>query len=174
MRIHPRQPQLPLSTGVSSGIRFSGEPQDKGLSAERTPENKTVIFYDGECPICQRGKKILESVDHTGRFALVPLQSPLVPEKYPELSLEAMRKTMHILTSDGQVYTGAAAYREVGKVVSLRSVTGVMLRVYSWLVRLPGALMLAEKVYRLVAGNRFQILPSVTGSCDGDSCRIPR
>jgi predicted DCC family thiol-disulfide oxidoreductase YuxK len=67
---------------------------------------------------------------------------------------------MHLVTVTGEVFAGAAAAREV--LVHVR--WGKLPRMA---FRLPGAMFVADKVYRWVAARRQNI------GCGGQHCRIP-
>jgi predicted DCC family thiol-disulfide oxidoreductase YuxK len=133
-----------------------------------------LIFYDGECPICQRGKKMLETADKTKQFSLVPLQDKETVSRFPHLKEEALRDSMHLVYENGDTYTGAATYREIGKHIAPKTVLGVFLKLFSWFSRLPGMLPIAEWVYMRIANNRYKILPTTAGGCKDGVCELPQ
>jgi predicted DCC family thiol-disulfide oxidoreductase YuxK len=148
-------------------------------SLTKTPSSMTskapiLIFYDGECPICQRGKAMLESADETKQFSLVPLQDRDTVSRFPHLKEEALRDSMHLVYDNGDTYTGAATYREIGKHIAPKTVLGVFLKLFSWFSRLPGMLPIAEWVYQRFANNRYKILPTTAGGCKEGVCELPK
>lgn len=167
---------LPANPSPEPEVSNSSETQKPEGSTKNTPslpDNKVLIFYDGECPICQKAKKRLESIDHTQKLLFVPLQDPMVGEKFPELDPEAMKESMHVVLPNRKVFTGAAGYCEIGKVVSVRSFTGLGFKMFSLAMKVPGLLFLAEKAYGMVARNRYKLFGiQVTGGCNDGQCTL--
>ncbi len=127
-----------------------------------------LIFYDADCSLCQHAKARLERIDRSNQLRFVPLQDPVVAEKLPDVPAYQLRQTMHVLRPDGQYFAGAAAFREVGQVISPASPAGLGLRLFAGLTRVPGVLDVAEWVYRKVAENRykFRFNPTECTVCD--------
>ena len=115
------------------------------------------IIYDAECAFCRRWasrfKKWSGGADH---IELLPLQDDraVVMTGKPVAELE---RAMHLVRPDGTVFEGANAVREI-------------LRYLAWgwlpraLFRLPGAMLLADRVYAWVALRRRRI------GCGGEHC----
>ena len=132
--------------------------------------NTLTILYDGDCGFCQAARRLLESIDHTQVCAFLPLQDPDVPTRYPALTSDAIRTTMHMVNDAGQVFTGAAGYREIGWRISKRSVLGLSLGVFSVVSFVPGVLWLAEQVYAWIAKRRYQWATLITTCDDASTC----
>lgn len=115
-----------------------------------------IVLYDAHCSLCRAAKERLESADKSHRLRLVGLQEPWVAEHYPALTLEALRKRMHIICPGGRVLTGAAAYREIGRVISPYSFQGMLFKLYNLITRIPGMLPIAELVYEKISANRYR------------------
>lgn len=139
-----------------------------------TVNNSSIlIFYDGSCQMCLKSKALLESADAGHKFKMVPLQDEGTVSRFPQLTPEALRQSMHLVYEDGDTYAGAATYREIGKHISPWSVLGVSLKIYSVLVRIPGMLPIAEWIYQRIANNRYKFIPSTVGGCDDGACQLP-
>jgi predicted DCC family thiol-disulfide oxidoreductase YuxK len=122
--------------------------------------NPLIVLYDADCNLCQTAKHQLMAWDKTHRIDLIPLQDETVRERYPELpSPVTLKMVMHAISPDGRISAGASAYREIGRIISLRTLQGILLRLYSLMTLLPGVLPLAEIVYRQIAANRYKLSP---------------
>ena len=127
-------------------------------------EGKAVVLYDGECPLCRRGVRILAKLDWLKRFHcqncrdtanLPPCAEPRVPEKLIE--------QMHVVTPDRRhPYVGYKALRWMAWRLPLTVLIAPLLYV-------PGMLWLGNRAYLWVAKNRFDLVP-----CDHTgTCRVP-
>lgn len=76
--------------------------------------------------------------------------------------LNRLAEAMHLVLPDGSVFAGAAAARELTRFVP--ALPGLTLRA---LFSLPGGMLVAGRVYRLVAGNRYRL------GCEGGHCTLP-
>jgi predicted DCC family thiol-disulfide oxidoreductase YuxK len=131
--------------------------------------DRLTILYDSECSFCTTAVEELQKVDRTHQLNFVPLQDQKVKEQYPQLKIWELRVVMHVICPDGRIVKGAEAYREIGDVISIQTFRGKLLRLFAWAVRIPGALPVAEWVYRLIANNRYRLTPSKQ-VCETDTC----
>lgn len=118
-----------------------------------------TVLYDGECPICLRAVRQLKRLDSRRTLTFIPAQDPEVPQRFPFISPEALESSMHLVTPGGEVREGADA---------LESILGLLpvLSWAEWMFRVPGARLLARKIYRWIARNRYQL------TC-GEHCSRP-
>jgi predicted DCC family thiol-disulfide oxidoreductase YuxK len=72
------------------------------------PPAKSLLLYDGDCNFCARWIGRWRSVTG-GAVDYLALQDPAVGVRFPELSREQMEKAVHLIQSDGSVFTGAEA-----------------------------------------------------------------
>ena len=70
-----------------------------------------VVIYDGECQFCVRNMLRLNRWDGGNRLAFVPLQDPLVAERYPDLSYQDMLSQLYLIDGRGRRHGGAEAFR---------------------------------------------------------------
>jgi predicted DCC family thiol-disulfide oxidoreductase YuxK len=129
--------------------------------AER-PEAEVVI-YDGHCRICTGQIRRLASWDRSGRLAYLSLHDPLVAQRYPDLTHDALMRDMYVIDRQGRRHRGAEA---------LRFITRRLPRLW-WvapILHLPGTLSLWQWLYRQVANRRYRF--GRVESCDDGSCDL--
>ncbi len=75
------------------------------------PPAKPLVIFDGDCNFC--GIWIRRWRYHTGdRIDYLPFQARSVAERFPELAREQLEKAVHLVTTEGVIYSGAeAAFR---------------------------------------------------------------
>jgi predicted DCC family thiol-disulfide oxidoreductase YuxK len=92
----------------------------------------------------------LKAWDRQNRLSFLPAQDRAVPIRFPGISREELKKSIHVVDSEGRVWMGARAVEELVRILPGWRWAG-------WLFRLPLARPLAEAVYRLVARNRYRL-----------------
>ncbi|NIR42775.1 MAG: DUF393 domain-containing protein [Gemmatimonadetes bacterium] len=115
-----------------------------------------VLIYDGDCGFCQRQVRFVERHDTKGRIEAVPFQTAEL-SRYG-IDRQAAEEAMHLVSPAGDVWRGPAAAREVLKLLP-------RLKPLAWLFYLPGAMFVAERVYRWIARRRHRF------GCDSAVCR---
>ncbi|WP_298819719.1 thiol-disulfide oxidoreductase DCC family protein [Chloroflexus sp.] len=121
-----------------------------------------TMLYDGNCRICCQQAQMVSEWDEHHRIELLDANSPAARERFPQISHAEAMEQLHVIGPDGTIYRGAAAAREL--LLQLPALRGV-----GELLRLPGALTLAQPLYDLVARNRYLFGRSAT--CDDGTCR---
>ncbi len=128
-------------------------------SVERPAVDGAVpsIVYDAECAFCRRWASRFKkwSIDHV---ELLPLQHTRATALTGR-SVAELERAIHLVQPDGTVFEGAGAVREILRYPA-----------WGWLPRalfgLPGAMLLADRVYAWVALRRRRI------GCGGEHCMI--
>jgi predicted DCC family thiol-disulfide oxidoreductase YuxK len=115
-----------------------------------------VLLYDGDCAFCRRQVGFIERHDAEGRIEAVPFQEADLGDY--GVTRQAAADAMHLVSPAGDVWSGAAAAREVLKLLR-------WLRPLAWLFYLPGAMFVAERVYRWIARRRHRF------GCGSAVCR---
>ena len=124
------------------------------------PERDTVL-YDGQCRFCRSQVALLRRLDPTGRLRFVSLHEPHVARDFPELEPEALMREMQVIDRSGRVRGGAEAVRYLSRRLPLLWPLALPLHV-------PGSLPVWNRLYRLVARNRYRL----AGRCDEGTCRL--
>jgi len=118
-------------------------------SATTTAETKVernVVFYDGECALCQGFVRFLLLGDRDGRrFLFSPLQGHLITQLVPQEVRDALPDTLVLRTTDGRVRIQSEAVLEaLDRLGGLWKVAGILGRivprgirdaVYAWVAR---------------------------------------
>ncbi len=103
------------------------------------PAPTCAVLYDGTCPLCTAEIGMYRSQDTKGALTMIDISHGAgLPDG---LTQAAVMARFHVVTTDGRVLSGAAAFVEVW-----RALPG-----WLWLVRLsdlPGVLWLMERAYR--------------------------
>jgi predicted DCC family thiol-disulfide oxidoreductase YuxK len=121
------------------------------------------LFYDGQCPLCQREAATMRRLDKgRGRLELVDYRQPgFDPGEYG-LTLDQIDARIHAVTPDGRILTGMDVFRHAYRRLGL----GWLIAPTGWPLLRP----IFDTLYRWFARNRHRL----TGRCDGDACRLPR
>jgi predicted DCC family thiol-disulfide oxidoreductase YuxK len=109
-----------------------------------------TLLYDGECPFCRKSVSRLQARDTDGLVEVIPAQDSAVPSRFPWLSEEALRGSIHLVGPGNRTWEGAGALEELVSVLP-------RWRWAAWVFSLPFARPLARWVYRWVARNRYRI-----------------
>jgi predicted DCC family thiol-disulfide oxidoreductase YuxK len=100
------------------------------------PPAKPLLVFDGDCGFCRRWVERWRART-ADRIDYLPFQEL---GDFPEIPHERLAQAVHLIETDGAVYSGAeAVFRLLGR---------------PWLYRLPGMPMTSECAYRLVARHR--------------------
>lgn len=117
-------------------------------------QGKHLVFYDGECGLCDHTVRFLLKIDQNKLFMFAPLQGETAAKFLPQLSKEEQQEDTLILVenvekSDQKIYIlGKAIFRIFWLLGGLWSILGLMSFLPGWLYNWG---------YRLVAQNRKRI-----------------
>jgi predicted DCC family thiol-disulfide oxidoreductase YuxK len=125
------------------------------LSNDGSVSGVPVIVYDAECDFCRRWAERLRRWSRND-IALLPLQEPASSELTGRPKNELL-EAMHFVRGDGRVFAGASAVRE-----ALNHVSGG--RLMRRLLRVPGAMTVADRAYAWIARRRRR------RGCGGEHC----
>jgi predicted DCC family thiol-disulfide oxidoreductase YuxK len=134
---------------------------------QTTPQGKYVILYDGRCRFCTAGSRRLESWMRRGSVERADFQQPDVLARFPGLSYEACMERLHLVAPDGRVFGGVEA------IVQALATRGVLGRL-AYLYYLPGLRWLLDRLYKLIAANRYRLLGRAVAAeqCEGETCAL--
>gem|GEM_PF-2047405 len=110
---------------------------------------KHLLLWDGTCGLCAASVQWVKSRDPQGIFAAVPYSS-LPPEVQKQIPLQALNRSIHVLTAEGQVLRGGQAVLFIGEVL------GYCPALLRWLKR-PPFVWGVEMAYWVVARLRHPL-----------------
>ena len=133
------------------------------MAADET-DRKAVVLYDGMCPFCRRGVRILKRLDWLGRLRYQDARDTThLPAGAVPLEPRRLLEEMHVVTPDRKrAHAGYRAFRWMAwRLPPLWPVAPLMY--------VPGMLWLGNRVYLWVARHRFDLVP-----CEGGVCQLHR
>jgi predicted DCC family thiol-disulfide oxidoreductase YuxK len=121
---------------------------------------RTIVFYDGDCGLCQRFVQFLVARDRAGMLQYAPLQGRTAAEEgiAPRLAGGAIPETVVLKDPAGVFQESDAALRAIVALGGLWTMVG-------WLRAVPRPVR--DGVYRFVARHRFQWMGRA------ESCPLP-
>ena len=137
----------------------TAEPTAEATRHEAAP-GQAIVLYDGMCPLCQRGVRMLKALDWFGRLHFQNARDVAnLPACDEPLDPQRLLEEMHAVTPDRKrVYVGYACFRYMAWRLPL-----------TWpiapLLYIPGVPWVGNKVYLWVARNRFKLVPCKDGAC---------
>ena len=126
-----------------------------------------TLFYDADCPLCQRAMARARAANRSGSLALLPVQGNEARLAAHGISHDAALTLIHAICADGTILRGMPALH-----LMYRECEGHRLhRIWNWPLLRP----LAEWGYPLLARHRYRFsrwfLPHAT--CDSGTCYRP-
>jgi predicted DCC family thiol-disulfide oxidoreductase YuxK len=148
---------------VATYIAFYTEEElEAGLAGSRKcfAQRRARVYVDGDCGLCLRARKVMESLDLFGRLEFLNAREGASDGPLPAGVTEAaLLETMYLITPQATVLTGFRAYRWI----AWRLPATCWMAPPLWL---PGVAWAGEHVYRRIAAHR-------TVSCAVASVRTP-
>lgn len=120
-----------------------------------------VLIYDGRCRFCVAQAQRLQRWTR-GRVRLESFRDPGVIARYPGLTPEQCEQAVQLVEPDGRISGGAEA---IARTLRLNPAFVPL----SWLYHLPVLRQAADRLYALVARNRFRLRAA---TCLDDACRL--
>lgn len=127
------------------------------MNTEITDTINGMVFFDGECPMCQKLASRFGPLLHRRGFELVPLQATWVAPAL-KLNRAELMEEMHVWCTDGRILRGVEAYLEFAR-------RGWLTRWLVPLARLPLLYPALNRLYRWTADHRH---------CAGGHCKLHR
>ena len=125
-------------------VRGVAETASTGLGRPYT------LVYDGLCKICNPLADVVRTWDRSHRIEVVPSQATGLMARFPWIPREAYAKAIQLVGPGGATWQGAAA---------IEHLLGVLPRgrLIAWVFHVPGIRVLADRIYRWVARNRYRM-----------------
>jgi predicted DCC family thiol-disulfide oxidoreductase YuxK len=123
---------------------------------KRVSQNNPIVFFDGECGLCDRSVQFIIKHDLKGIFHFCPLQSSIAKEIIPE---DFLNFNTVILYDNQVIYSkSSAAFRILRKLKTWYRI----LLIFTILPR-----FITDAIYILIARNRKRIFKSPP------TCQLP-
>ena len=105
-------------------------------------KTQPTVFYDGSCPLCRREIGFYQRQDSSEAVRWVDVSQARDRDVASELSCQAAMARFHVMTHDGTLKSGAAAFAELWTWLP-------RFRLAGQIARLPGIVHALEIAYRL-------------------------
>jgi predicted DCC family thiol-disulfide oxidoreductase YuxK len=126
-------------------------------------DREFVIFYDAQCRLCQRSRRIIDRLHPTTAIRFIDANDSRELARYPAMRGVDARGQMHVLDPAGRLTGGYDA------LVSLIRTLPVLSWAYTFLGLAP-IRALGRRIYRWVAKNRYRLGGQV--SCHEGACQM--
>ena len=111
---------------------------------------RLYLFYDPNCPLCRRFRKWIHHLDRGETIEIVPLNSPDLAARFPQLNLKRANESLTVCDLLGRVREGVEAVRQLTSYLP-------GLRRLRWVYRLPGVTPTLRGVYRTAQRHRKRL-----------------
>ena len=120
-----------------------------------------AVVYDGDCAFCTRSLRVLQRLDRRRVMRLYDFHdSKVIASRFPMLAGADFDQAMFAVRSDGAVFRGFFAFKELLK--RIPRAWPLLLLCY-----LPGASRIGPRAYAWVARNRRRL------GCGATACELP-
>ncbi len=117
-----------------------------------------IVFFDGECVLCNGFLDWMMAIDHQAQLRVAPLQGETATQLLPPLPHQPEDWSIYYLDEQG-------LYAQSDAVLRIMRRLGGIWEVLSWGEGIPQPVR--DAVYRLVASNRYRLLGK------RETCRLP-
>ena len=122
------------------------------------PDGRPIVFFDGDCTICNASVDFILRHDKRDEFLFAPLQGETARSLLPPLPANSDDWSMMLIDERGTFDRSDAALRVAARLGGSWSLAGLALHLPRWL---------RDGVYRFIARNRHGFFG------DRDICRVP-
>jgi len=109
-----------------------------------------TLVFDGMCKICNRLARVLRTWDRHRRIEVVPSQAAGVISRFPWIPARAYTQAIQLIGPGGATWQGAAAIEQLLDILPRG-------RLISWVFSVPFVRVIADKLYRWFARNRYRL-----------------
>lgn len=138
------------------------------LAAWLHRNNKTLltVYYDEECPLCQRAKIAVKHFDIFSKIKFKGVQSNQTDEAIANVPLDDLLDNIYAVQSNGKVQHGIDTYIQILFKMRYTALFGLLLKI-------PGIYHLAKALYQYVAANR-NVERCTEGNCGYQITVLPQ
>lgn len=110
---------------------------------------KTIMFFDGGCPMCKREVAHYRSLDRQNRVSWVDISRDADALAAYDVGLDAAMKRLHAVDDQGRVVSGVPAFVTVWRQLPIY-------RHLAWIVESTRTVPFLDRVYARFAAWRFR------------------
>lgn len=141
------------------------QPLEPGQPVARTrAPDRHVVLFDGQCRFCRAQSQNLLRLARPGAVEVRDFQQPGVLDAFPGITHAACMAAMHLVAPDGRVYRG---FEAAVRAVATRPLVGRA----AYLYYLPGLRWLCDRLYAVIAANRYRLWGRVE-ECTEGTCAL--
>ena len=118
-------------------------------SNDRSIAKHIKVFYDGDCPLCNKEIKIYQKADISSKFLWIDINREPDALKRYALDYVETQKIFHVIDTHGKLQKGVDGFLVIWRELKYW-------RILYWLVRLPVIKQLADIAYHYFAKWRFK------------------
>jgi len=120
------------------------------MSGKEISGKRTVLIYDGACPVCSQTSKWIAKKAEENSFEMLPCQSDVLNVRFPSVARGDCMKAVHLVLPDGVVLSGSEALPMI-----LKKMGGY--RSLAVLFKLPGVMFLSRIFYGWFSNARYWV-----------------
>lgn len=109
-----------------------------------------TLVYDGMCKICNPLADVVRKWDRHGQIEVVPSQATGLMARFPWIPAKAYAQALQLVGPGGTTWQGAAAIEQLLTLLPRG-------RWISWIFHIPFIRVIADRIYRWVARNRYRL-----------------
>lgn len=171
-----RPQQSPFAAAIALRRLRSGAPRLSGVTGPLSgplpasfslPNGRNVILFDGVCNFCNAWVGFVLDNDPEGRFCFASLQSPRGRELLETCGRSADDLSTFVMIDEEGFHTQSTAALRVAKTLKKPALNAAAA------VFMPVPPLVRDRVYRLVAENRYSILGRAADD-EAPSCQLRR
>lgn len=125
---------------------------------------RPIALYDGQCMLCTRAMRSIQSQDKHRRIAFVDIAHPEFNAAAWGFCQPQLNATLHVRDSQGTWRKGVDAIAYLHRAVGMGWLW--------WPTRFTPVMKLAERIYPWLAANRYRMFGRVARDCANGHCHI--
>ena len=92
--------------------------------------DKTKVFYDGNCKICNREINVYKRLDNEKKIEWVNIHGPSLKSNSEGIDKEDLMRVLHLKTEDGQILKGVDAFIKIWSNIRYLKILVLVLKIY--------------------------------------------
>ncbi len=110
--------------------------------------NRMILFYDGECNLCNGLTQLVKEIDSKKVIDYAPLQAPEVKDFLAQNGIDTNNITTVVCAVDGKIFTKSTAVIKIMQQISGLSALAELFLLIPLEIR--------DSLYDVIASNRYQ------------------